>query len=229
LNSDNLPATSFSGSEDADIIAQAVSLLLEQRDEEACAALRMLSKADNVPPYVPAVIAVVEKAREPVQKPKFEPLSNLIRASTYWRDGWRCAYCGRKLVIQGILELLTTLCPGFLGLLRGQHMPYARTEPAVERVYPCVDHVNPLALGGVCLDPSNHVAACIPCNARKNNYLGWTPRPRECDSWDGLSTAYEALVNRVNDDLSPTRKKYHRDWLRNLRLARDAVKSEEQP
>ena len=191
--------------EDADIIAQTVALLLDHRDIDACAELTKLSIADPLPKPAVAAEAAVDR---PVPQ-KIEPLDNALRVRIYKRDGWRCRYCGRKLVVPGVLQLLTTLCPGFNGLLPGHHMPAARTEPAVERVYPNVDHVHAVSLGGAWRDETNHVTACTPCNTRKSDFLGWTPGPIVRDNWDGMSAAYRALAERTGEV-----SRYHLDWIR---------------
>jgi hypothetical protein len=122
--------------EDADIFARAVTALIERRDDEARTILSTLPKQDPI-----AAPSFVTSLAVAPQRNKMQPLSESVKARVYDRDGWRCRYCTRKLVVPGILSLLTSVSPGFKGLLRGHHMPYDRTEPAVERVYPNVDHI----------------------------------------------------------------------------------------
>jgi hypothetical protein len=119
-------------------------------------------------------------------------------------------------VVPGVLELPTTLCPGFFGLLPGHHMPFKRTEPAVERVYPNVDHVLAIAAGGACLDESNHVTACTPCNGKKSNRSGWKPGPIVLDKWDGLTSSYQAPAEHALQVLRRRIRIYHDPWMREL-------------
>jgi hypothetical protein len=80
-----------------------------------------------------------------------------------------------------MLEVLRTLSPGFKGLLPGHRMAFAETAPAVERVYPNVDHVE-LRLH----EPENLVTACTPCNSRRSNWLAWgRVGSIAVDGWEG--------------------------------------------
>lgn len=195
--------------EDADIFARAVSLLLERQDDEARLVLSELPEADSIPrPTFNSIWGPRCDHREAIQ-----PVSNALRAQVYNRDWWGCRYCNRKLVVPGMLELLTTVVPGFKGLLPGHHMPFGRTEPAVERVYPNVDHVHAVANGGAWLDTNNHVTACTPCNAKKSNRTGWVPNPIEnvTHDWQGLVPAYRPLAARVDSI-----RRYHKNLFRDL-------------
>lgn len=193
--------------EDADIISNAVRLILEGHDSEAALALGTLTLGDPVP--TPRFTSVTENKY--FGSTLIEPLTTLMRVQIYERDGWRCRYCTRKLIVAGVLEILTSLCPGFKGLLPGHHMPFDRTEHAVERVYPNVDHVHAVSRGGAWLDPNNHVTACTPCNAKKSDKSGWNPGSIVKDDWDGLVSSYRPLANRL-DHIRP----YHRWWFRAL-------------
>jgi 5-methylcytosine-specific restriction endonuclease McrA len=64
------------------------------------------------------------------------------RRRIYERDGWRCHYCGCKVV-------------------------YPRPSVPTER-RASVDHKHPLSLGGTHVD-ANLVCACEPCNRHKAN------------------------------------------------------------
>ncbi|MBV8081940.1 MAG: HNH endonuclease [Candidatus Eremiobacteraeota bacterium] len=90
-------------------------------------------------------------------------------------------------------------------------MPVGRTHPAAIRVYPAVDHVHPVSLGGAWADPQNLVSACVPCNELKSDKLGWARGTFSNDGWNGLVEYYRALAERR----APIRR-YHLDWLRAL-------------
>ncbi len=199
----------LAGDEDADIIARAVALLLRRHDAQACAELTRLPLADPIPAYIPAS----GDSPADLEPMKPEPLDNRTRVVVYRRDGWRCRYCGRKVVFPGVLEVLRLLCPDFKGLLSGHHMPADKTEPAVQRVYPNVDHVHAVSLGGSWRDEGNHVTACTPCNTRKSNRSAWAPGPILVDHWDGLAASYKTLAERAG----PLTRQ-HRHWLKALGL-----------
>ncbi|MGA9018013.1 MAG: hypothetical protein WB438_03640 [Candidatus Cybelea sp.] len=204
---------------DADIIAAAVGQLLQRRDGEAASTLTKLPRLDPMP-------RSEAKGTERIAVPRQRvPLKKVEMARIFVRDDWRCRYCGRKLVFPYVLELLRVLCPGFKGLLPGHHMPFADTEPAVERVYPNVDHVEPRLHV-----PENLVTACTPCNTRKSDWLGWPlPRPIAHERWDGLWPSYRALIEQRPGDLSPrlwgAQQEFGRlQWVAALSLADDSAK-----
>jgi len=195
--------------EDALVLREAARLLIEHRDLEARKALARLSLED------------------PVQRPIFEsspmtatpgytprpPTAAARLAPIFVRDGWRCQYCGRRLVASPIIELLGTLCPVEFPFPRGHHMPRKLTHPAAVRVYPEVDHVHAGSIGGDWREQSNLLTACEPCNTAKSNRQGWTAGIFERDDWDGLVQFYRGLVER-SGDLRP----YHRGWMKALEL-----------
>lgn len=193
--------------EDADLIAAAVELIIQSRLAAACHILMTLPTED--PLRTESRFAGLSAVDRP-PRAKAEPIDNSTRAAVYRRDGWRCRYCGRKVVVPIVLEILRRLCPHFKGLLPGHHMPAGDTAPAVERVYPNVDHIHAVALGGSWRDPANHVTACTPCNTRKSDLLGWTPGPIVVDEWDGLARHCRVLAERCDGD------RRYSTWLRAL-------------
>ncbi len=186
---------------DADIIAAAVGQLLQWRDGEAASTLATLPRIDPMPR------SETKGSKRMVAPLERLPLTKIEMARVYVRDGWRCRYCARKLVFHYVLELLRMVSPGFKGLLKGHHMPFADTEPAVERMYPNVDHVEPRLHA-----PENLVTACTPCNTRKSDWLGWPPPgPITDNGWDGLWPSYCALIEQRRPDV-PLRR-VEREWV----------------
>jgi hypothetical protein len=172
--------------DDALLLQSAVALLLERKPTEARRVLRELPEDDPVP------APVFEKgpsAKHP-DDVRAVDVDRALAAQTYDRDGWRCRYCGRRLVVPGVIELVGILCPKEFRW-ESDHMPIERTHPAAIRVYPNVDHV----LAGAA--ETELVAACTPCNERKGDRVGWTPRPapalRAGAAWDGLRSRYRPL------------------------------------
>jgi 5-methylcytosine-specific restriction endonuclease McrA len=193
--------------QDADIFEAAVHHVLDGRQAEASARLLQLPAEDPV--LRPPKSLTVMSERPPPLQPLY--LTPAIRAQVFASDNWCCRYCARKLVHPGILLLLGEIFPEFRGLKSGHHMPKETTEPAVVRVYPEVDHVNAVSLGGTWRDLDNLVAACTPCNELKNNYLGWTTIPRVTEPWSGLTEYYRPLAK-----LATRVGRYHVDWMRVL-------------
>ena len=106
----------------------------------------------------------------------------------FLRDQFTDRYSGASLVFPGTLLALAHLC--------GNAFPYHRnwkqsvTHPAFWELYPTIDHVIPVARGGVD-DETNIVTTSMLRNSAKANWsleeLNW---PRElaplAPDWDGL-------------------------------------------
>jgi hypothetical protein len=186
----------------------AALLLLASDREGAREVLRALSTADPLPRPRPDALAATER---PLRRPRVT-VSPKLKAEAFLRDGWRCHYCGRRVVVAGVIELIGLLCPDEFPFPPGHHMPKGRTHPAAERVYPNVDHVKATAIGGDALDLSNLVTACTPCNETKGDRLGWERVELLRDEWDGLAGLYRGLFTLANARMTST----HRDWMRAL-------------
>src|SRR5262249_15636633 len=109
-----------------------------------------------------------------------------------------------------VIELIGRLCPEEFPFPPGHHMPRGLTHPAAERVYPNVDHVQALAVGGAALDLGNLIAACTPCNEEKGDRLGWERVELERDDWDGLSSKCRPLLELAGGAMTTTQ----RAWIR---------------
>ena len=106
--------------------------------------------------------------------------------SIYARDGWRCRFCGCRVVLKDARDRMRSLLPGAIRWGdEGYHAAfYALTAT--------LDHVIPYARGGGNgLD--NIVTACWPCNFGRGSYsleeVGLADprgRPPVLDGWDGL-------------------------------------------
>jgi hypothetical protein len=201
---------SLQQSEDGIVLARAVDLLLDGRACDAQVALASLPTVDPVP----ASPVEDHVATAPVERLPRPSMRTTDLAAVLQRDGWRCHYCGRRLLVPGVIELIGVLCAEQFPFPPGHNMPVARTHPAAIRVYPNVDHVHAGSLGGDWHDHANLIAACTPCNERKSNRLGWTTAPPTLDEWDGLVSRYRALAELAG---TPVRR-YHIDWLRALRV-----------
>jgi 5-methylcytosine-specific restriction endonuclease McrA len=198
------PCEDGDGLEDGLILERAVTLLLDGDRAAARAALRQLHQEDPVSRPKP-------DARVAAERPPRRTRTGVPRklmATVFERDGWRCHYCGRRVVASGVIELIGTLCPVEFPFPPGHPMPRGRTHPAAERVYPNVDHVEASALGGSALDPTNLITACTPCNEAKSDRLGWQRIDLRFDRWDGLVGSYRALFS-----LAGSASQFHREWM----------------
>jgi hypothetical protein len=90
----------------------------------------------------------------------------LKKFAAHERYGWRCQYCGRRVVIAGMLELVDRLCPE-LRWWPNDNMPKALTHPAAVRLYPNADHIKARAVGGHATADDNLICSCTTCNERK--------------------------------------------------------------
>lgn len=181
--------------EDSDIIARAVRFALDDNLGAARLALVSLPVADPIPmpaKGVPISFELIEGV-DPGPTP-----TNAQRFRIYTRDGWRCRYCRRKLIVPPVLRLLGVIFSDFRGLRAGHHMKISEIEPAVNRVYPNVDHLHPQSYGGSHSD-GNLVAACTVHNENKGNRSDWILLPILKDEWDGLCGEVYELAALAND------------------------------
>ena len=192
--------------EDAVILARAVNLLLQRRDAAAETELLALSLEDPIPKPIVTARSIGHPRAE--SRP---PVQRQTQAMVFKRDRWRCSYCGRKLVVAGVIELIGSYCPEQFPFPPGHHMPAKLTHPAANRIYPNVDHLQPWSHRGSWSDLSNLVTACTPCNESKSDRLGWETQSYEADDWNGLVECYRALAER-----NGVLRRYHVDWLRAL-------------
>jgi hypothetical protein len=88
--------------EDADILQQAVERLLNDDHDGARSVLRQLSIDDPV--QRPAIES--ESSNEDRTAPSRPTFRTQDFARILQRDGWRCHYCSRKLVVAGVVALL---------------------------------------------------------------------------------------------------------------------------
>lgn len=106
----------------------------------------------------------------------------------FLRDGFTDRYSGQRLVYPGALLALSVLL--------GPSFPYHRnwkqsvTHPSFWELYPTIDHIVPVARGGLD-DESNMVTTSMLRNSAKANWLleelGWPDRRAPIvPDWDGL-------------------------------------------
>jgi DNA-directed RNA polymerase subunit RPC12/RpoP len=193
--------------DEAGTLALAVVSLIDGNDEKARAFLRRLPRLDPVPPPPVDATAALERVGG-----KRVAVPSALRAQTSKRDRWQCRYCGRRVVVPGVIQLVGALCPLEFPF-PSHNMPGGRTHPAAVRLYPNVDHVHAGSIGGWLLVNENLVTACTRCNELKSDKLGWSVLADPGEEWDGLAGSYKALWERAGD-AGP----YHRRWFTVLGL-----------
>jgi len=129
--------------------------------------------------------------RDPVRSPQ------RFAKAALQRDGYRCRYCGVRLVPKGVLEAFSGVVGRDVFGIKGRNL---ERHGVVLAFRANVDHVVPWTLGGR-TDMENLVSACWCCNYGKSSYtleqIGLDdPRLRptpESDGWDGLTSSLPGL------------------------------------
>lgn len=144
------------------------------------------------------------------------------------RDGYRCRYCGCRVVSRGVRSALSALFPqvvrwpGGKGGDAGKHAAFFALNAVL-------DHVVPHSRGGDS-SPTNLVTTCWPCNFGKEEHLLdelalADPRERAplVDQWDGLQRVLGlGRVKSVQQTRSPVKPKPRadrqmlEDWLQSM-------------
>lgn len=114
------------------------------------------------------------------------------------RDGFIDRYTGEKLVIPGMLKVLSTYFPEDFSYNPNWKM--SETHIAYWELYPCIDYVTPLYCGGN-NSKSNIVTTSLPNSNAKNNRtlhdIGWElQKAGNLSEWDGLSKIFIAIVEK---------------------------------
>lgn len=112
-----------------------------------------------------------------------------VADNTFGRDGWRCRFCGVRVVVPAARKVLSAAAPDALCWqepTEGMHAAFLYASATL-------DHVVPHSYGGS-NDPENLVTACWPCNFGRGGYLlqqmglkDPRERPPSVDGWDGLT------------------------------------------
>lgn len=143
---------------------------------------------------LPAALDLADRAK--ARRP-----TSATEMAVFARDGYRCRYCGCRVVLAKARRVMSAMVPDALpwgAADKDKHAAfYALTAVA--------DHVVPHARGGTS-EPGNLVTTCQPCNYGKGDWLieqvgliDPLTRPPICDAWDGLTRmpAYGTKTQKV--------------------------------
>jgi len=127
----------------------------------------------------------------------------------YRRDGFRCRYCGCRIVSPQAQSVISKLLPGAV-----QWGPLdTQLNAAFYTLKGVLDHVVPYAHGGTS-EPDNVVASCQPCNYGKGKFLiqqvGLSDprlRPPKVDEWDGLLRVLSLSPTKSNPKIKSVQAK----------------------
>lgn len=118
----------------------------------------------------------------------------------YERDGFRCRYCGIRLVSPDVLKA-TIKALNTTAFRRGPRN--IDTHGILCIFYPSADHVVPWNKGGL-TNPNNLVTSCVPCNFGKDQFtieqIGIEdPRSRQphLGDWDGLLSLLAGIKEQM--------------------------------
>lgn len=140
------------------------------------------------------------------------------------RDGFIDRYSGRRLVFPGTLRLLSRLLPREFPFHPNWKM--SETHPAYWNLFPTLDHVIPVARGGLDCD-TNWVTTSMLKNAAKSNWtldeLGWTLRQSgSIAEWDGLTAFFLEFIGTNTSLLQDAYlRRWHRAAVRNSEVKGD--------
>ena len=165
-------------------------------------------------------------AREIVQKEyPFKPPISTRRNYTdtqkmkqFRKDGFIDRYSGQKLLNPGILKVLSFYMPDIFPYHK--HWKMEACHNAYWELIPTVDHIYPIALGGMDSE-ENWATTSMLHNSIKSNWtleqLNWTLYDAgNFEDWDGLTTL---LVELVKSDNALLKDAYIKKWYRLSQLS----------
>ena len=189
-----------------DTFTDAVQLFVEGQRSQCISLLETIDSASITNWYIEhgqqsglhrsRVIGLMLGAPLPVEEryPVRSPAK--LQAGVFERDGYRCRYCGNKLIDQNLLR-------NFANALDSPNFTRGTTNltshAIIHIAWPVADHVVPWSRGGeTTID--NLVASCAPCNYGKAEYTieqidtaNPLNRPPVVDDWDGLRSLAEVV------------------------------------
>jgi len=151
---------------------------------------QMSGRFRNLGLGVPEPAPLDESLRDPLRAPK------RYEQAVFKRDGFRCRYCGIKMVSNIVLN---TFIKALNSPLFHKGARNLDTHGIIHIFNPVADHVIPWNLGGR-TSPDNLVTSCGACNYGKDRYtieqIGIEnpfDRPPIIDGWDGLTSMLQGI------------------------------------
>jgi 5-methylcytosine-specific restriction endonuclease McrA len=188
--------------EAAALIHQAdITTLFDLRDQAVRAApilhIHRVRKVANLLPTIP------KEHRAPPFKSE-SPLGEAV----FRRDGWRCRYCGCRVIPSRVRRWIDKRLPG---AIRWDQATNSGCHAGFWTLWGSVDHVIPRARGGR-NEADNLVTACMVCNFAREHFtleqLGLADprsRPPVLDGWDGLTRLCGEMTRRATASRSKSR------------------------
>ena len=135
------------------------------------------------------------------------------KMAQFRKDGFIDRYSGQKLLNPGLLKVLSHYMPNDFPY--HAHWKMDECHNAYWEFVPTVDHIYPVALGGVDSE-ENWATTSILHNSIKSNWtleqLNWPLYERgKLEDWDGLTGLFVKLVEA---DLSLLQDPYIKKWFR---------------
>ncbi|WP_434579223.1 hypothetical protein [Thermoanaerobacterium thermosaccharolyticum] len=129
----------------------------------------------------------------------------------FLRDGFIDRYTGDKVVIPGILKVLSVYFPKDFPYQ--SHWKMEETHIAYWELVPTIDHIIPIATNGEDIE-ENWVTTSMLHNSIKSNWtleqIGWKlVAPGNLNEWDGLTNLFISIVENNNNLLEDN---YIRKW-----------------
>lgn len=164
----------------------AASLItLADRSEILRYTLRICSSlSDEVHRRTKLAKPLPKEARDPGRMPSKE-----VQYSIFWRDGWRCRYCGIKVISTAARKVLIGIFPEQTKWVAKEFQRHS----SLFAMAASLDHIMPHSRGGK-NEISNFVTACYCCQFGRGNFTleevqfnNPLQRPPVVTGWDGLT------------------------------------------
>jgi hypothetical protein len=148
-----------------------------------------------------------------------------VTKALFARDGWRCRFCGCRVVLPGARKIMSAALPGAI--------PWSKkaadyNHGAFYAISASLDHVVPHSAGGT-NEEDNLVTACWTCQFGRDHFLleevgllDPRARPPVQDGWDGLGRLLTKVVrptaiSKLVRPISPKRSVLSRaEWFASL-------------
>ena len=163
-------------------------------------------------------------AAKPAKVASRMPSANVTKA-LFARDGYRCRFCGCRVVLPGVRKIMSATLPGAIpwGQKKADY-----SHGAFYAMSASLDHVVPHSAGGT-NEEENLVTACWTCQFGRDHFLleevgllDPRARPPVNDGWDGLGRLLTRAVTPtaiapVAPSISPKRSVSSRaEWFASL-------------